>query len=327
MKMNIKYLTMLLACCLAFASCDEDLVSYEQVSLDAAPDGFFRIATPVISFAAGTPSYDYEFLTVPGTSGATKVNIFKQYTSAAVGSGSAMTSNEALLTTIDLDGSAAQTITGSFSYADLKEGLTTEAGALPDSDTDIPVGSTWTLRIQGVDDAGNDVGSDKNLPDEEIIVGVLSVYAGLYQPYETGYYRIGEESGLTDWTAETIFIGSVNEEVFSHPGWWGPFDYTGSWGFRVDFSDFSITIPKSGEDPEVVQELFSGNFILTCQDDPGEFVNVPCGGSNVLIPDPANPTEALAEHEIRLTYGYFTASGDENEGAREFYEYMTKIVD
>lgn len=324
MKMNIKYLTMLLACCLAFASCDEDLVSYEQVSLDAAPDGFFRVATPVISFAAGTPSYDYEFLIVPGTSGATKVNIFKQFTEAGTGN----VSNEALLTTLDVpSGEAASTLTGSFNYTDLTDGLTLNGAALPSAETDVPIGSTWTLRIQGVDASGNDVGSDKNLPDEEIVVGVLSVYAGLYKPYETGYFRIGEESGLTDWTAEIIFIGSVNEEVFSHPGWWGPFDYTGSWGFRVDFTDFSITVPKQGEDPEVVQELFSGNFILTCQDDPGEFVNVPCAGSNVLIPDPGNPNEALAEHEIRLTYGYFTASGDENEGAREFYEYMTKIVD
>ena len=80
-----------------------------------------------------------------------------------------------------------------------------------------------------------------------------------------------------------------------------------------------MTIPLLDENGQLAHgdPLFSGNRALGCHTEPELFTNVPCDGSNMLIPDDVN-----GKHRMILTYGYFT----DGSGLREFYEVLEKIV-
>lgn len=316
MKISVKYLSILFASLFVLYSCDDDTVSYDEINLEVV-DGFLNAVTGNIAFTAGTPSYAIEFLVVPGVADVVSVNAYKTFTNAATGS----TSNEALLKTYTVNaGEASTVVMDDITFSDLREGLTVDGGELPTDEGDISIGSSWTIRLEPVDGSNADAG----IGGGTINVSVLSPFAGDYVVYESAYYRINVESGLTDWTGEVRFIGSVNDTVYSHPDYFGPFapgdGVTGALKFIVR-GDNSIYIPKIGEYASIDQYNFSGNELLNCDNDAVYFTNVPCAGSNVLIEDMGGA------HVFKLTYGYYTASGDENEGEREYYEAMEKIVE
>lgn len=290
-------------------SCDkEDFVEYPQGGNQAINDAYLQIQTPVVPFQAGIESYNIEVNVLNGTKRINSVNMYSQFTDAA----SQAQSNKILFGTYDVN-ELKTVVTDNFTYADLKEGLTVNGGSLPDSDTELAIGSGWVLSFEG------NLADGGTIPINGVInVGVLSPYAGLYRVIESAYFRIGVESSLTDWTQQQRFIGSVNETTFSYNDFWGPFGWTGgSFNFEVA-EDNTITVPLL-----VDGSLFSGNRALRCDTEPELFVNVPCSGSNELVKDPDNPDGSNGKHLIKITYGYFT----DGSGPREFYEVLEKIVD
>lgn len=310
MKYNILFFCLFLTVSMVVTSCvdDDDVtIDYGTENSVERGDPLLLINTPVISFVAGEPSYEVDLLAyIPTGNGTTKVEIYSTFTDAGTGE----VSNEGLLKSYDVS-TGENPITETLTYADLKAGLTVGGQPLPDNEVDIPVGSKWDLTVKPVDGSGV-----KTFNSSSIVIGVLSPFAGLYKVIESDYWRISVQSGGADWSGTEIFIGSINATTFSHNDYVGPFAAEGLFEFVLN-DDNSITVPDT---PDQLS-FFTGSEMLTCQDDDAMFVNVPCTGSNVLIP--AND----GKHIIKLTYGYFTASGDENEGAREFYEVLEKIVE
>ena len=287
-----------------FTSCEEDFVVYDNITeMRNDPLMDLTVNTSVVSFVAGKADYTIEFLVrTPNSDAVKSIDVLKTYTDAGTG----VTADPVLLKNYPVTQGANTTlITDVITYADLKAGIP----GLPDAETDIPVGSSWVLTFVPIDGSGGEAFSTS----AKINVSVLSPFAGIYRVIESDYYRIGAQSGAADWSGTDIFIGSVDANTFSHNDWWGPFDAAGFFVFDLN-DDNTITIPDNLD-----QLFFSGDDMLTCQEDAGSFANVPCDGSNVL------EIKADGKHIIKLTYGYFTASGDENEGAREFYEVLEKI--
>lgn len=315
MKFNLKYLTILLAGFVALYSCDDDTVTYDEIALEVV-DGFYRALTPTVPFVAGTDAYEIKFIVVPGVADVARVDVYKQFTDSKTGE----TSNEVLLGSYDVDAAEAATnISDEITYDDLKEGLTLNGSPLPADDIEIGIGSSWKLTLVPIASDG----SEASLSDagSTINVAVLSPFAGDYLVTESEYYRINILNGA-GWNGQTRFIGSINDTTFSHPDWFGPFNVAATLKFIVRSADNTVWVPKVGQVPGLNQENgVTGDPILNCEEDAAQFVDVPCAGSNVLIPDGGG------EHTFKLTYGYYTASGDENEGSRQVYEVLVKIVE
>ncbi len=311
MKYKIYYFFIMLAAITFISSCvkDPDPVTYAETNLERNdPLKQVLVNTPNVAFVAGEAGYGIEFIVItPNNDDTKQVNVYKTYTDANTGN----SSNEALLKSYAVTaGVNTTTITDMLTYEQLAEGLAVNGGALPVDPVEIPVGSNWSLRLEPVNASGTE---DFSAPG--ISVAVLSPFAGNYTVIESDYWRIGVQSGIADWTGSERFIGSVDANTFSHPDAWGPFTAAdGAVGqFVFDLNpDNSITVI---DDPS--QLFFSGDDMLTCQNDGAMFANVPCAGSNVLIPS------GDGKHIIKLTYGYFT----NNSGPREFYEVLEKIVE
>jgi len=300
MKNNI--ITYLFSFCLLFLAvgCEQDLVEYGSEQAQVITDPFLQIGTPVISFQAGTPSYSLEFNAINGTKRISAVDVYMTFTDAASG----MKSNEAVLASYPTSGDFTP-IVADLTYDDLKAGLTVDGSPLPDDEVALAIGSGWALRFVGKRAEG-----DINLSGS-VRISVLSRFAGIYKVLEGQYFRIGVATNAGPWVGLTRFIGSVDATTFSYNDFWGPFTWTGSqFNFRLNESDNSIDVPI------IVAGLFSGNRALNCKTDAAIFTNVPCDGSNILIPD-----DETGHHTIKITYGYFT----DGSGAREFYEVLEKL--
>jgi len=153
-----------------------------------------------------------------------------------------------------------------------------------------------------------------------INVAVLSPYAGIYVFDYIEYWRIGVlRNDVSDPIIGTeFFVGSVDENTFSHNDWWGPFAWPNqAFNFDVNFTDNSITVPIL-----TASGLFSGTAALNCTDNAGDLSHVYCGATNELFKDPLNPNSGNGEHVIFLSYGYSAAGGP-----REFYTELVKVVD
>ncbi len=311
MKYKIPYLVLFVGIVLGMSGCiDQETVEYTVENDLQRNDPLTQILvnTPTVSFVAGEPGYDVDFLVItPNNDDTKQIKVYKTFTDASTQSVSA----EVLFTTYDVAaGQNTISLTDNYTYAELKADLTVDGNPLPDDEVELAVGSKWDLRLEPVDGSGNptfDAGA--------ISIAVLSPFAGLYTVIDSDYWRIGVQSGAADWKGNEVFIGSVDATTFSHVDNWGPFTAAdgavGQFVFTLN-ADNSITVL---DDPS--QLFFSGNDMLTCQEDGPTFANVPCDGSNVLEPSPDG------KHIIKLTYGYFTTGS----GPREFYEVLEKNVD
>lgn len=289
----------------AVSCTDDDFVTYGEETSTKLTDPYLQILTPVISFQAGTPSYNMKFNVINGNE-ATRINsvdVYKVYTDIITGN----SSNEALLGTypVTVGAGGSQLIDVDLTYDQLKEGLTVNGGPLPTDQTELALGSGWVLRFEG-QQATRKIGLVGNIQ-----IAVLSRFAGLYKVIESTYWRIGVVTAT--WNGEERFIGSVNDTTFSHPDYWGQFAWAGkAFNFILNESDNSIKVPiilpASG--------IYAGNRAINCIDDGALFGFAPCAGSNVLIPDEVN-----GKHIIKLTYGYYT----DGSGSREFYEVLEKL--
>lgn len=287
----------------SFTSCgDEELVTYQEGGVLKIADPYLQIVTPVVSFQAGTPSYNISIDLINGEKRVKTLNIYSVYTDSKTGA----KSGEVLLTSIAVPAGNKVNLSQDLTYADLKKGLSVNGSALPDNQNDLAVGSGWKLRFEGDTDTGV-IGMAGN-----INIAVLSRFAGIYKVVESQYVRIDVPRPDLAWTGQERFIGSIDDNTFAYNDYWGLFAWTGqSFRFKVDFATNQIEVPIL-----VNGALFSGNRALSCATEPNNLSLVPCDGSNVLIPDEVN-----GKHVIKLTYGYFT----DGSGPRMFYEVLEKV--
>lgn len=293
-----------------FVGCGDDEYEsiegeYGNITLEPA-DALLNVNTPVVSFQAGTPSYNLNFDLVNGQKKINTINVYSVFTDAASGA----KSDEILFKSYSVGDMLRTNFSDEITYDQLREGIVVNGNPLPADELAVSIGSGWQLRFEGDTDTGI-------VPfNSTVRVAVLSRFAGIYTVTESNYFRIGEDNG--DWNGTEIFIGSVDETTFSHTDFWGPFGWAGnSFTFTIDEGTNEIVVPLLNSDGSLANgnALFSGNRGIGCHTEPGIFANVPCEGSNVLIPDDVN-----GKHIIRLTYGYFT----DGSGLREFYEVLEK---
>jgi hypothetical protein len=305
-KISIVFLTLLVTA----ISCDQSqdaFSEYEQGPFQQIADPYLQILTPVVSFQAGTPSYEVKFNTINGLKQLSKVDSYKVYTDAKTGS----SSEPVLFSSYTIDDPLKVVIQHEFTYEDLKAGITVDGTGLPDNQADLAVGSGWVLSYKGTTLNGDEVSLAG-----VVNVAVLSRFAGIYRVLDMEYWRIGVDRPdvYASQIGTTRFIGSVDENTFKYNDYWGPFAWTGgSFNFDVDFTNNSITVPIN------CCGLFSGDFETSCSTYPEHLTNVPCGDtSNKLIPD-----DVTGKHRIILTYGYYT----KDSGPREFWEILEKVVE
>lgn len=142
----------------------------------------------------------------------------------------------------------------------------------------------------------------------------FSVVTGKYRTLFGEYYRIGEGPNCTaaDWPDETeiIYLCGTTYRVLE---WFGCFEGN-EWYFDIDELG-NITIPATS--PTGEPNIGNDQPMISCQSNPGDMVNVPCGpGSNVMTVDGDVVT-------INMSFGYFTPGS----GPREFTHILEKIVD
>jgi len=142
----------------------------------------------------------------------------------------------------------------------------------------------------------------------------FSQITGKYRALFGEYYRIGEGPNCVaaDWPAETeiIFLCGTTYRVLE---WFGCFDGN-EWYIDIA-ADGTISYPALTPDGDV--QTGNGQPLITCQTNPADMTNVPCGpGSNMMTMDGDVIT-------LNMSYGYFTAGS----GSREFTHILEKIVD
>ena len=299
---------------LLMVSCDQtreiDYTTKGSLS-QGVVDPYIQVVTGFVPFEPGTASYDFKFNVINGEKALNQARFYKTYTDASTKE----SSEEVLVGTYDLSSPYRNVIELSLTYADLADGIVVNGGSLPASDEDIPGGSSWAFRFEGVNTSGEAV----ELPGA--INMVLSKYAGLYEVIESKYVRttsIVEDFG--DWNGSEVFIGFVDETTLSYNDAWGYFAWGGcSFNFSYDPEDHIVT-----EVPILTAcGVFSGDGPINCKDDKPKFAAIDaalgfsaCGESNVIIDDDVN-----GEHIIKLTYGYIASTGP-----RQFYEVLRKKV-
>ncbi|MBK8825318.1 MAG: hypothetical protein IPO26_01135 [Saprospiraceae bacterium] len=232
------------------ASCaEEEFVEYQTGLSQKITDPALEIETQVVQFQGGTPDYDFKFALINGVRKVTKINVYSVFTDAK----SKLVSSKVLLKSYNVGNDAKTYFSEKLTYADLKNGITINGAALPADDKTLAVGSGWKLSFEGETAQG-----PVNLPGV-VNVGVLSIYAGIYTVIESKYYRINVLTA--DWTGEKRFIGSVDETTFSHPDYWGNFEWGGkAFNFKVDFTNNSIDVPILIDDA-----IFSGLNAIDCK--------------------------------------------------------------
>jgi hypothetical protein len=300
---SLKYIFIALFASSFILGCEEQF-SPNEYGTDTVKlvDPFLQIENTVISFQAGIPDYTLTATLVNSADiNVSKVNVYSIFTDAKTQG----KTNETLITSLDVPPGNRVSLTKKLTYDDLKKGLLLAGNALPAKQEDLAVGSGWKLRFEGVTTKGN-ITLDGN-----VNVGVLSRFAGIYKIVEFKYFRIGVPTDLAEYNVgASRFIGSVNENTFAYNDYWGGFAWAGkSFNFTIDKNN-KINVPILTKDG-----LIFGNRELNCSKDLADMKNVPCEGSNVLIPN-----DATGKHRIKLTYGYFT----DGSGPREFYEVLEK---
>jgi hypothetical protein len=305
---------------LLWLSCDDDerAIDYaEDAAINARIlDPFLQVTTGFVPFEVGTEKYDIQFNVVNGVDALSKVKLYGSFYDAE----SRETSNEVLFGEYNVTSPERTVIKDSFTYDELRGGLTVDGGPLPASDEDIFPGSGWSFRFEG------DYASGKTLPLVGQINMVLSKYAGIYKVSNSTYMRIQVDpvifpgEGVAHWDGEEVFIGFVDENTLSYNDAWGYFPTPGcSWEFNYN------------EDGKITDIVLSDGIVCasaaatlaTCAT-PDAFKNLStylnsnlCVESNVIIDN-----DVTGEHVIKLTYGYVGAGG-----VRQFTETLTKVVD
>jgi len=313
---RIHYLLFALLFAGAFTSCDDEVTEYGE-TIFASADPFIQLLTEKVSFVAGEPSYNLQFVVIPGSSDATSVNVYKSFTDAATGE----TSEPVLLANYDIDESLTSfTVNTDVDFAQLRDGILIGGNPITTDENEVAVGSKWILSLEPVNTGG--VASFETAKNIE--VAVLSAFAGDYLTIESVYYRDNTDQDIP-WTGEKRFIGSINDTTFSHPSFMGSFAYADvneAFIFYLDKTTNKITIP--GEVDGESQPVTFGEYFVSCSflGPDGDMSNVNCSTSDVL-----EPNFATGKHIMKLSYGYYASIGTGVISTRQFYEVLEKIVE
>jgi len=222
----------------------------------------------------------------------------------------AITSNEKLLSTIDVTETTTHFVSFTTNLADMVSGLSVEGNDfytdLPTDDTQYLIGDTWNLRIVSTTNEGN---THENYSG--VAIAVSTRYAGTYTCSDLTYYRLGVLSP-SYWLGDDIVIKSVDAITYFYDwgitiGWDGPLY------FQID-PEGNITYP---EEWNGTAQTLNGEPLITCDRNPTDLTNVPCDGSNIAIKDDVDGKDQLI-----MTYGYYTGGS----GPREFHEVLIKQV-
>lgn len=300
---------MLLA--VVFTACDGNDGDFDTVAEVDNTGGLLQLDKTLIGYVVGdNGTYTASGKVYQGAVKTTRIDIYNSFTSATTGS----TSNEVLLASIEIPDATTGTNTlfnTSFMYADLIAGLTVDGAAISANDTDLTIGDFFKLRYESTTSNGN---VNTNYQTTKVSVGTR--FAGVYKYNDADYYRIGVLTYTeADYPAETT-IESVDATTYRVVEYFGAFNGN-TWYFEIDGSD-NITYPATT--PDGTGQSGNGQPFITCESNPGDMTNVPCGAgmSNYVIRDNVNGADQLV-----MTFGYFTAGS----GSREFYQVMEKIVD
>ncbi len=145
----------------------------------------------------------------------------------------------------------------------------------------------------------------------------FSDITGRYRTLDAAYYRIGSFNDTeTSWPAE-IEIQYICRDTYRVIEFFGWFNGN-EWYFKVDPETGVITYPALT--PEGEGQLGNGQPLITCQSNPAEMTNVPCGAAETNFVVRNNDLITLY-----MTFGYLTPGSDGNEGPREFYQVLEKL--
>lgn len=139
----------------------------------------------------------------------------------------------------------------------------------------------------------------------------FSDITGKYEALEGEYWRIGVGGdALSSWPAETeiIYICNDTYRVVEYFGLFGGNEFY----FQVDDAGV-ITYPATTPEGDI--QTGNGQPFMTCQSNPGDMTNVPCGPSTNRVVQNGD------EITLYMSFGYFTP----NSGPREFYQVMRKL--
>lgn len=216
--------------------------------------------------------------------------------------------NEVLDQTINVS-----TITGNgyvnidYTYADLIKSLNVEGENLPETDGLLNIGDEFIFRAVALMKDGREV--EQNFT---IKFTVSTRYAGSYRAINAEYYRVGVLTFTTaDWPNEMV-ISSVDATTYKVNEYFGPFNGN-EWYFQI--IDGKILYPE--KTPDGKSQTANGQPLITCNSNPSDMTNVPCGPeTNLVINDDENGKDQLV-----MSFGYYT----EGSGSREFYQVLEKI--
>ncbi len=304
---NIKILLLLLLGLSLITSCVDD--DNDELTGSAITGGLVKPTSNSIGYVVGNgDTYTAGGTVFQGNVQTETVEVYNSFTSSQTGE----TSNEVLLATLDITGMEVGTdgeFATSFDYNDLIDGLTLSGNPLPADDGNLSIGDFWTLRFVSKLSNGNTV---SNAATTKVSVGTR--FAGTYAVVESVYYRIGVNRDDVAWPEEML-IESVDATTYRVVEYFGAFSGN-EYYFQIDAND-KITYPE--ETPDGEGQTGNGQPLTTCDRNPGDLTNVPCGDdTNLVIRD-----DVTGKDRLVMTFGYFTAGS----GPREFYQVLEKIVE
>lgn len=305
---TIKYIFIAMFSLAIATSCTED--DNDELTGGATEGGLIDLNNSAVGYVVGNDgTYTVSGEVYQGENKTVGIDVYKSFTNSATEE----TSEEVLFesfTFSDIQQGTSSDFSFSFKYEDLIEGIS----GLPANDADLNIGDSWTLKFVSVLEDGTEV---INSATSKVSVGTR--FAGTYEVVEHVYYRIGVKRDDVAWP-ETILIESVDATTYRVVEYFGAFDGN-EWYFEIDEND-NITYPE--ETPSGDAQEGNGWPLTTCQANPNELTNVPCGPeTNIVVRDDVNGKDQLI-----MTFGYLTASGDPDvDGPREFYQVLQKIVE
>ena len=308
---NIKYLILSLFAFAAITSCIDD--DNDELTGNNDVGGLVSVNNGLIGYVVGNDgTYTAAGSVYQGKVQTNKIDIYKSFTDAATGE----TSNENLLVSIpisDITIGKKVAFDFSFKYEDLIAGLTLNGAPLPANDGELNIGDFWELRYES-----STSDSDTQFNGSTTKVSVGTRFAGTYRTLDAAYYRIGvltySTADFQNFVPEQV-IESVDATTYRVVEYFGVFGGN-TWYFQIDEND-KISYPA--ETPDGEAQTGNGQPFITCELNPGDMTNVPCGSNTNYV----ERDDVTGADKLYLSYGYFTGGS----GAREFYQVLEKIVD
>lgn len=299
---TIKYIFIAMFSLALATSCTDD--DNDELTGGAQEGGLVTLDAAAIGYVVGNDgTYTASGEVYQGLEKTIAIDVYKTFTDSETGD----STEELLFESIslsDIQQGSANDFSIQFKYENLIEGFP----SIPTTDSDLNIGDFWMLRFVSTLQDGTQV---TNASTVKVSVGTR--FAGIYKTVEAEYWRIG--AGPTtegSWPDETV-IESVDATTYRVVEYFGLFNGN-TWYFQIDEND-KITYPD--ETPDGDAQLGNGQPFITCESNPADMTNVPCGSeTNIVIRDDVDGKDRLV-----MTFGYFTAGS----GPREFYQVLEKL--